>query len=72
MDRSTEDYYRRDPAASPRTAHVRRYPLRAVIDPEGTLWPSLYQAGRAYGLTAPAIRQRAEKRLAGWRFAEED
>jgi hypothetical protein len=71
MGRAIDRYDRRDPSASPRDVPQAREWGRAVLDPRGTRWPSMSQAGSAYGLTSMAIRYRAAQRVAGWRFAEE-
>jgi hypothetical protein len=71
MPRSLDSNHGRDWRVSPRDVANGRWRARAVVDPLGTRWPSLSQAGAAYGLTSMGIRYRAEMRVAGWRFAED-
>lgn len=48
----------------------RGVPPRPVVDPEGTRWPSLSAAARAYRLTYTGIRYRVVAGTTGWRWAE--
>jgi hypothetical protein len=42
---------------------------RAVVDPEGRLWPSIAAASRAYRLTRSGILYRIGNTATGWRYA---
>jgi hypothetical protein len=68
MPRSLERNDRRDPNIKPRPTNLGAAWAQPVLDPEGTLWPSLGQAGAGWRLTPQAIRHRARNRIANWSF----
>jgi hypothetical protein len=45
------------------------YP-RAVIDPNGRVWPSISEASRRLGVPPTTVRDRCARQLFGWRFAD--
>jgi hypothetical protein len=69
MGKKLDRNHRRNPNVQP-VAYRNGPPPRAVVDPDGVLWPSLSQAGTAYGLSAPTVRRRARLCLGGWHFPE--
>jgi hypothetical protein len=56
---------------SARDAHQPRRHRRPVIDPTGTLYPSLMAAAQAHDIWPSAIHLRCSMKRGGWRFADE-